>query len=132
MGKTLDLSTKGGRLTGRQFQPEEPTENSLMAASPAAKYYWINKDLLTVEGDLVWRIDKDQPKRVVIPESFQSMVLEMCHDILAAGHQKVHRTTERMKEMYFWHGMSGTIKNSEDHVMFAVSTRNPLEKRDAH
>ena len=102
-----------GFLMKYLFQQEEPSENSLMAASPAAKFYWINKELFTVEGDLVWRIAKykDQPKRVVIPESLQSMVMEMCHDIPAAGHQGVHRTTERVKEKYFWYGMSGAIKS---------------------
>ena len=44
---------------------------------------------------------------MVIPESLQSMVLEMCHDIPAAGHQN-HRESERE---VFWYGMSGAIKN---------------------
>ena len=29
---------------------EEPSENNLVAASPAAKYYWINRDLFTLGG----------------------------------------------------------------------------------
>ena len=39
------------------FSKEEPSENSLVAARPAAKYYWINRDLFLEEG-LVWRRSK--------------------------------------------------------------------------
>ena len=59
---------------------EEPSENNLVAASPAAKYYWINRELFTMEDNLVWRKVKyqNQPKRVVIVRDMQSLVFEMC------------------------------------------------------
>ena len=34
---------------------EEPSQKNLVAASPAAKYYWINRELFTMEDNLVWR-----------------------------------------------------------------------------
>ena len=55
---------------------EEPSENYLVAACPAAKYYWINRELFTMEDNLVWRKAKyqNQPKRVVIPRDMQNLV----------------------------------------------------------
>ena len=110
---------------------EETSENSLAAASPAAKYYWINRDLFILEGDLVWRRSKykDQTRRVVIPGTLQSIVLEMCHNIPAAGHQGVQRTTAKVKEKYFWYRMSETIKNYVETC--DVCSRNKKPNRNA-
>ena len=110
---------------------EEPSENNLVAASPAAKYYWINRELFTMEDNLVWRKAKyqNQPKRVVIPRDMQNLVLEMCHDIPAAAHQGVNRTTARVKEKYFWYGMSEAIKNYV--ATCDVCSRNKKPNRQA-
>ena len=110
---------------------EETSENSLAAASPAAKYYWINRDLFILEGGLVWRRSKykDQTRRVVIPGTLQSIVLEMCHNIPAAGHQGVQGTTAKVKEKYFWYRMSERIKNYVETC--DVCSRNKKPNRNA-
>ena len=91
----------------------EPEKHILVSASPAAKFYWINKELFYLEDDLLWKRPKFeyQPKRLVIPDSLRELVMEMCHEIPSSGHQSAERTMARVKYRYFWYGMAQQVTN---------------------
>ena len=107
-----------------------PAEKVLLSISPAGKYYWINRDLFCIEDQLIFRKPKyDETKRLVIPNALQDLVLNLCHDIPSAGHQGVYRTTLKLKERYFWCGMSNHAKSYI--TTCCVCNRNKKPNRNA-
>ena len=47
---------------------------------------------------------------LVVSSSLRNEILELCHDIPAAGHQGIDRTIARMKKQFYWYGMSQDVK----------------------
>lgn len=105
--KDPDLAIILNLLTGKV----EPSEGELFLASPAAKFYWINKErCLLIEGVLYCYDKQDQHPCLVLPESLKELGLEMNHDLPSAGHQGVARTKLRLKEKFLWFGMTSDIE----------------------
>lgn len=91
---------------------EEHKEGTLFLGSPEAKLFWVNRDgfVLGSGGTLVKeKIDK-YPKRLVVPEPCRREILELSHDIPAAGHQGVQRTKSLIKEKYYWKGLGADVE----------------------
>ena len=93
----------------------EQTELNL--ASPTQKFYYLNRDLFFVAGEVIYKKDDDEDK-LVVPHSVKNDLIQACHDIPSAGHQGVERTKEYMKQKYYWHHMGRDIKN---HVAFCAA-----------
>ena len=110
---------------------EVEATNPLMAASPAAKYYWINRELFSYDDHLIWRRQKHegQSRRLVIPSKLQEVVMDLCHCIPSSGHQSAERTLTMVKRKYFWHGMAKEITNYVH--MCEVCNRNKKPNRNA-
>ena len=88
-----------------------PSEGALFLASPAAKFYWINKERCLLMDDLLYCWNKEGTNPcLVVPSSMKQSALQMNHDIPMAGHQGVGRTKARMKEKFIWFQMSGEIE----------------------
>lgn len=77
----------------------EPKEESLFLGRPEAKIYCVNREafVLGSEGFLVREKTDKYPKRLVVPELCRTEILELSHDITAARHQGVQRTTNLVK-----------------------------------
>ena len=91
-----------------------PSENELFLSSPAAKSYWLNRQLFTIDGSgLLWKKKKDDSGKLllVIPEPLKQDILSLCHDIPASGHQGIDRTMSRVKDKYYWYGRHSEIQN---------------------
>ena len=89
-----------------------PSSSDLFLASPASKYYWINREAFYQEKDLLWRkLDNSgtPTSLLVIPKSMKSEVMDLNHCIPASGHQGIIRTKAKIREKYFWYGMSADI-----------------------
>ena len=127
--KDPDLEYLREWLVGKKVTEVE--KNILMAAGPAAKFYWINKDLFQWDDNLIWRRRKyeDQPRRLVIPDALMEVVVEMCHNIPSSGHQSAERTINRVKQKYYWYGMSKWITNYVK--MCEICNRNKKPNRKA-
>ncbi len=85
-----------------------PAEGTLFSSSPAAKYYWLNKELYTLEGAILKRSSEGR-YLLVVPESLQQRVMQAHHDLPSSGHQGMDRTRSRIKDKYYWFGMSQMI-----------------------
>ena len=48
--------------------------------------------------------------RIAIPDSLKPLILEQCHDNIQAEHLGVHKTYERIREMYYWKGMMKDVR----------------------
>ncbi|VDI79723.1 nucleosome-remodeling factor subunit BPTF [Mytilus galloprovincialis] len=90
----------------------EPSEEEIFLSGPAPKYYWLNRELFVLNGDniLYKKGMKGDADRVVIPQVSRKKLMELCHDIPAAGHQGGDRTYQRIKPRYYWRGMKKEIE----------------------
>ena len=104
-GKDADLKILIAWFT----QTTSPTEAELFLASPTAKYYWLNKDLFEFRNGILWE-HQGRRRRLVVPMVMQPHILEACHNLPSVGHQGEDRTRERVKERYFWHGLTKSVK----------------------
>ena len=64
---------------------------------------------LTPQGLLVQ--EDDGQRKLVVPTSMQQKVMPSCHDEPTKGHTRVYRTTELVKQRYWWKGMGKDIEN---------------------
>ena len=64
---------------------------------------------LTPQGLLVQEDDGQQ--KLVVLTSMQQKVMALCHDEPTKGHPGVYRTTELVKQRYWWNGMGKDIEN---------------------
>ena len=65
---------------------------------------WTNEHNL-----LFYKTPVDRYRRIVVPESARSAVLEMFHDAPVAGHPGITRTLLATKEYYYWPNMHKTV-----------------------
>ncbi len=86
-----------------------PAEGILFGSSPAAKYFWINKELFVLESGILKKKTLDGRLLLVVPRSMQQRVMQAHHDLPSAGHQGRDITRSRIKDKYFWYGMSSEI-----------------------
>ena len=91
-----------------------PSESALFLASPAAKSFWINKDMFFLDDHgILKNIPKKQENqtRLVVPISLRETVLQLNHELPSAGHQGTERTMAKIKVKYHWYNMSRDIRN---------------------
>lgn len=54
-------------------------------------------------------LDEEMDWKMVIPKSLRSAVLQDAHDAPHAGHMGYYKTSKRVRESYYWPGMSNDI-----------------------
>ncbi len=86
-----------------------PTEAALYSSSPTAKYLWINKEMFILDLGVLKRKTPDGKILIVVPKSMQQRVMSAYHDLPSAGHQGMDRTRHRIKDKYYWFGMTSDI-----------------------
>ena len=91
---------------------EDPSEDTIFRCGPAAKKYWVNREMffLDEEGILRNLAKKDGHTRLVVPKNLVEEVLSMCHDLPVMGHQGMDRTYGRVKEKYYWYQMNQSTR----------------------
>ena len=89
---------------------EDPDASKLFRASPAAKHYWLNRELFFfIDEVLYWNDPDSGDKKLVLPESMRKTAMGLNHNLPSAGHQGATRTRERLKERYYWYGMKRDV-----------------------
>ena len=79
-----------------------------MLASPAVKYYLLNKELFFLRDGIIYR--QEEPPLLVVPVDLRKHILELAHTIPLAGHTGINRTREKLRGKYFWFGMTRDIR----------------------
>lgn len=82
-----------------------PGEGELFIASPAAKSYWLHKELFLLIDGVLYQNVTSGDKKLVIPKSLCELAVQWNHDLPSAGHQGVARTKERVKGKFTWFGL---------------------------
>ena len=87
---------------------QEPELLSL--ASPTTKRLWTNRSQLEFRENVlfyVWEGTNGQKsRRLVVPEQLKAEVLRMSHDSVFAGHMGKDKTLQKVRNSFFWPGMS--------------------------
>lgn len=109
---------------------EEPRDGTLFLSSPEAKCYWVNREPFSLDsgGTLVREKTDRYPRRLVVPASCHRGILELCHDIPAAGYQGVKRTKGLIKENYYWKGLGADVEK----YIIGCSLCNQQKKPNRH
>lgn len=90
----------------------EPDQSVLFRASPAAKYYWLNRQKIElIDGVLYESAVKTGDKLLILPQTLHETAIALHHDLPSSGHQGIQRTKERMREKFAWYGLSKDVAN---------------------
>lgn len=91
-----------------------PSEGELFGCNPEVKCYYLERDCFRLDDSgIIWR-QTDNSKvqdRLLVPRELRGEVMRLCHDIPSSGHQGVTRSMERLRQTFYWWGMSADIKN---------------------
>ena len=103
--KDADLTILRNWLTTQQ----SPSDEELLLANKKQKFYFINKNLFFLSGDIIYKkgVDQDQ---LVVPKELINEALQVCHDNPCAAHPGIARTKSRLQQQFFWYGMGGDAK----------------------
>ncbi|CAG2211269.1 tatD [Mytilus edulis] len=73
---------------------EEPPDNIVYMAGPAAKKYLVNKEQFFLDKAVLFNRSKSDQVRLVVPKAYIQEVLSLNHDLPITGHQGIDRTTD--------------------------------------
>ena len=95
---------------GRQL----PGWNEISAASSKLKTLWRQWDRLEIKGGMLYRkFEKDDGSllyQLVTPKDRQKEVIRYHHDIASSGHLGVEKTLSRIRQGFYWPGMTDSVK----------------------
>ena len=89
-------------------EKREPDEGEFFICSKVTKFFWQNKDLLTVNDGVLyykWVTLNGDKQLIVIPSKLRDECLELAHDNVTSGHYGQHGTFKRLIASVFWKGM---------------------------
>ena len=82
----------------------------LAMGSPAMTFYWVNKDPINFK-DAILTYSTGERDKVLIPRVLVNSVLNLAHDVPSGGHQGIIRTRGKVREKFFWYGMTKDIRH---------------------
>lgn len=97
-------------MLGRDF----PGKDKIAMEGLALRHYWLNKDMFFIENGVLfykWIEDKGNKRsqRLMVPKVFRPTIIEMCYCPPYSGHQGISRTIQRVKDKFYWYGMTSEI-----------------------
>ncbi|MCG8035188.1 MAG: DDE-type integrase/transposase/recombinase [Candidatus Thiodiazotropha taylori] len=87
----------------------EPTTRELQLCSPETRALWMTRDQLVFQDNVMyysWTYREGLSKCLVVPKELRDRVLYFCHDSKDSGHLGQTKTLDRLKEKFYWYGMS--------------------------
>jgi len=84
-----------------------PAEHELALESPAVKYFWSLKELLSVREGVLFYLPRAPLHHQVfmVPKQMQEEFISHHHDLRLAGHMGSERTIAKVKQSGIWHGL---------------------------
>ena len=98
----------------RQEGRDKPCWNQISAGTSSLKTLWRQWDRLEVIGGLLYRkftseMD-DTLYQLVTPKDRQQEVIKYHHNIASSGHLGVEKTLSKVRQTFYWPGMTDSIK----------------------
>ena len=87
----------------------EPTTRELQLTGPETRALWLNRDFLKLQDGLLfysWANLEGRTDCLVVSLELRTRVLYYSHDSKGSGHLGQKKTLDRLKQRFYWHGMS--------------------------
>ena len=89
----------------------EPSRRELLLTSPETRALWSCRDCLSISNGVLFYAWSEHPQLgtrscIVIPQALRQEVLHGCHDSRSAGHLGMEKTLNRLKDRFYWYGMT--------------------------
>ena len=87
----------------------EPSTRELQLSSPETRALWFSRDQLCIQEGVMyydWSYHEGRSRCFVVPNSLRRKVLYYCHDSKNSGHLGQSKTLDRLKEKFYWYGMT--------------------------
>ena len=87
----------------------EPTVRELQLTGPETRAMWLTRDQLKFKDGVLyysWTNVVGRSDCLIVPEEFRPRVLYFCHDSKDSGHLGQTKTLDRLKQRFYWYGMS--------------------------
>lgn len=126
-GKDPDLSL----LLRYLKDAEEISDGELLLSSKGTKYYWINRELYSLDQEgVLWRKpgEENGEKILVVPVDMKEQVLELCHNIPSSGHQGINRTEYKVRQKYHWYKLGADIQKHVKSCAVCNKNKKPVRK----
>ena len=87
-----------------------PTKDELEVQSPEVKMYWLGRQLLRFNDEILYMIrPKEMTEKLLLPEVYREEAFTRNHSEPLAGHRGIERTLLRMKQKFIWFKMRHDI-----------------------
>ncbi|MCG8047953.1 MAG: RNase H-like domain-containing protein, partial [Candidatus Thiodiazotropha endolucinida] len=87
----------------------EPTTRELQLCGPETRALWLTRDHLKLKNGVLyysWANLDGRSDCLVVPTELRPRVLFFCHDSRGSGHLGQTKTLDRLKQRFYWYGMS--------------------------
>ena len=95
-------------ITDRKLPSSVKVQNCIRAQ--ALNYIVINNFLFRIDTQKDRDLDKGNLFLLVIPEKYESIIFNMYHDSLLAGHQGPYHTSMTIRQKFFIHNLMNKVK----------------------
>ena len=101
--------------------------------SENTKAYWAQWDILKLFDGVLFRLWENSTgdqvtKQLVVPKSLRPSVLHLLHNLPTSGHMGVAKTTERVRERFYWVNVRRDVYNWCKNCDMCASRRGPPKK----
>lgn len=93
-----------------------PTRDEVAQCSPAVRKYWLNTENIVRKRGILYQkrlifapVEK-QNWQLLVPKTLRLEIIRNNHDTLLGGHYGVNKTSEKIKQKFYWFLMNQDIK----------------------
>ena len=93
-----------------------PTRDEVAQCSPAVRKYWLNTENIVrkrgvlYQKRLIFAPVEKQNWQLLVPKTLRLEIIRNNHDTLLGGHYGVNKTSEKIKQKFYWFLMNQDIK----------------------
>ena len=107
----------------------EPSTRELQLCVPMTRALWLLRDQLIFKDCILYYVWADRNNRspcLVVPAELQLKVLFYCHDSRDSRHLGQDKTLEKLKERFYWYGMSKIAKYMCNNALAVTRTKKEI------
>ncbi len=125
-----------GLLMQWKEKDRRPSWGEIASLPPSVKLYWAQWQSIVVENGLLKRIlesedGTQQKQQLLIPRKRVPDVLKLLHDDVSGGHLGVKKTTEKVRQRFYWVHYTEDVKDWCRRCVVCASSNGPQKRRRA-
>ena len=98
--------------------------------SPETRALWLTRDQLVFQDGVMyysWTNIEGRSNCLIVPAELRDKVLYYCHNSKESGHLGQSKTIDRLKEKFYWYGLSRDGNIYVNSVQSVTETKNGIE-----